>query len=65
MLDLKMYMEFVVDHRKLRKMLWPPGVLLENGLKNKEKLSLAILTVRGAITDDAGPILSFCILFLF
>lgn len=37
MLGLKLCMEFVVDHRKLRQILCPPGVLLENRLQKKRK----------------------------
>lgn len=51
MLGLKLCTEFVVDHRKLRQILCPPGVLLENRLqkkKKREKLSLPKLTIRGA-----------------
>lgn len=52
MLSLRLYMEFVVDHRKLRKILWPPSIFLESNLKNKEKRKAftPILPIRGATT---------------
>lgn len=69
MLGLKLCMEFVVDHRKLRQILCPPGVLLENRLQKKREKRKAFTSKaynqRGNQYDDAGPALSFHILFLF
>lgn len=68
MLGLKLFVEFVVAHRKLRKILWPPSVLLENRHKNKEKSKASTSNTynqRGNHRDDAGPALSLYILFIF
>lgn len=68
MLGLKLFVEFVAAHRKLRKILWPPSVLLENRHKNKEKSKASTSNTynqRGNHRDDAGPALSLYILFIF